>query len=731
MDGNHMDELSETASGRGGKAGEETSSATPPNAQAQGLRVVEFQQLDTSFAVSPADEEHERRRLMTLLASPAPHTGRLSQSEVMKAANTEGEAFALKRLLPLPTDQDPTARRGREAALFEEYRNLVAVSHLQGFPHVLGYGITREGEPAILMEWVEGLTLHDALAKGLLPAAPGGQEGVDGVAVASLALSVLRALVSTSYLEGTFAHRDISPRNIMLRTDAGMPATASWGIQAPLDCCLIDLGSAIFMRRDEATFTMTMDVWRNATPEYAPPEMLALSDRSYLEARRSPAIDTYALCSVLYEAYCGHTPFRLADHPGESAYDLKAAGLPDEPTLHDGRDKPLVKVIMAGLAPAQADRPAAHDLFDAIASWRTQVTGQTTDRPGAVPQERAEGAHLTIATAGEARNVVPRSQDGGASESIGQHAQQGTSAPRKSVSRRGLVIGTACAAAAVVAGGVWWRQATPEGRTQDFQDLDWDGLANLAARLSATGSRDEALPQAVAAGIAQEDGSMVDGLTRLVSLADGTQATVQLVDFCHDDRADGQGKAGLTFAFIEPVTARPMAEAVMAQGGWDQCDMRAWLGIDFRNLLPDDLASCLTPVTKLTNNAGATRDAASVTATEDTIWLFSMRELGGEFLTANFSADYQYLEPILNAEGSQYRLWQDKRTAPKSENPCLQRTWQGQPCLWWNRSPSPDCSEDNGQTWFNRVGTNGDVFHFACAATGDGKTAAVLPGFCL
>ena len=179
------------------------------------------------------------------------------------------------------------------------------------------------------MEWVDGITLHDALEQHLLPPAPDGA-GIDGLAVASLALSILRALVSTTYLEGTFAHRDISPRNIMLRrpggkttpdgapTPNGMGAPdgaptpvgtpIAWSTNTPLECCLIDLGSAIFMRRDEATFTMTMDVWRNATPEYAPPEMLALSDRGYLEARRSPAIDVYALCSVLYETYSGHTP---------------------------------------------------------------------------------------------------------------------------------------------------------------------------------------------------------------------------------------------------------------------------------------------------------------------------------------------------------------------------------------------------------------------------------------
>lgn len=459
--------------------------------------------------------------------------------------------------------------------------------------------------------------------------------------------------------------------------------------------------------------------------------MLALSDRSYLEARRSPAIDVYALCSVLYEVYCGHTPYQLADHQGESAFDLKVAGLPPAPALHDPRDKGLVEAIMSGLAPAQEDRPSAADLFATLAAWRKTVTGQTTSKPGPARRKFARGvARLTIAKA-PASDAVPQSGD--SAQGLASATEEGKSmrgTRGRSLSRRGLIVGAACVAAA--AGGIyWWQRSTPAGKARQFAGMGWEDLADLADRLSAAGTRDEALSLAVEAGIAHEDGSMADNLIHKVTLGDGTEASVQVVDFCHDDRADGQGKAGLTFAFTEPVAERPMADQAMASGGWEQCDLRAWLDTDFRSLLPDELASRLVPVLKMTNNAGSTRDASSVTATEDSLWLFSMKEMGGAFLQSNFGADYQYLEPILNAEGEQYRLWQDQRTAPKGENSCLQRSWQGQPCLWWNRSPSPDCSEDNGETWFNRVGTNGDVFRFACAATGDDNVSTVLPGFCL
>ena len=49
-----------------------------PAPQTGDLRMVEFQQLDTSFAVAPDEEEHERRSLMTLLVSPKPSADRLT-----------------------------------------------------------------------------------------------------------------------------------------------------------------------------------------------------------------------------------------------------------------------------------------------------------------------------------------------------------------------------------------------------------------------------------------------------------------------------------------------------------------------------------------------------------------------------------------------------------------------------------------------------------------------------
>ena len=54
--------------------------------------------------------------------------------------------------------------------------------------------------------------------------------------------------------------------------------------------------------------------------------------------------------------------------------------------------------------------------------------------------------------------------------------------------------------------------------------------------------------------------------------------------------------------------------------------MRAYLNGDWRAQLPEDLDAAIVPVDKLTNNVGETQDVSAVTATSDSLWLFSVAE---------------------------------------------------------------------------------------------------------
>lgn len=323
--------------------------------------------LDTfepAVAFDPAKRDESRRRFsMFLVQSEA---GQGGTGVVQRATNTAGEIFAIKRLHVSDT-MDERIAAGMRAVLFEEYRNQLTVSHLKGFPRVYGYG-TSNGEPLIVMEWVEGSTL-----KNITPQLPHEDGGVRGDAVAAVGVAVLSILNNVRHLDTGVAHRDISPRNIMV-------ATSERSLQDQLatldfDIRLIDFGSSTVLNPIDPTFTVRADVWRGGTPEYAPPEMLT-HDIAGIETRRlSPTVDIYALSSVLYELYCGHTPFNLQALGTASPYRVKTETAFEVPQARTAADEALISIIVAGLAVDQERRPSVEQMLDLLRRWQSSELG--------------------------------------------------------------------------------------------------------------------------------------------------------------------------------------------------------------------------------------------------------------------------------------------------------------------------------------------------------------------
>ena len=323
--------------------------------------------LDTfepAVAFDPAKRDESRRRFsMFLVQSEA---GQGGTGVVQRATNTAGEIFAIKRLHVNDTTDERIAA-GMRAVLFEEYRNQLTVSHLKGFPRVYGYG-TSNGEPLIVMEWVEGSTL-----KHITPQLPHEDGGVRGDAVAAIGVAVLSILNNVRHLDTGVAHRDISPRNIMV-------ATSERSLQDQLatldfDIRLIDFGSSTALNPIDPTFTVRADVWRGGTPEYAPPEMLT-HDIAGIETRRlSPTVDIYALSSVLYELYCGHTPFNLQALGTASPYRVKTETAFEVPQARTAADEALISIIVAGLAVDQERRPSVEQMLDLLRRWQSSELG--------------------------------------------------------------------------------------------------------------------------------------------------------------------------------------------------------------------------------------------------------------------------------------------------------------------------------------------------------------------
>lgn len=364
------------------------------------LQIVDLELFDAAFAIAPGDEDEVKRRFMTLFAH---ETGMRcgGSAEVCLVSNARGERFALKRLhvaSPLPnTSQEspqppgpgaaqpmrkelrhsvgssgtpghsPTpdyVTQGHVAAFYEEYRIHLAVSSLRGFPRLYGFGLSG-GQPVIIMEWVKGITLREAVReRGKTTDGP-----VPLTVVARLGLEVLALLRRAGELSERFVHRDLSPRNIMLRTDR---FTAEEQLATgDFDLCLIDFGSSALTAADarQATFTARTGVWRLGTPAYAPPEMLTADVVLPEEVRHSPAIDVYALCSVLFELYAGETPFAIGSPDERSPYRIKTEDVPRNLTLREPDGGALAEAIRAGISPQPQDRPSPKDLATALANW--------------------------------------------------------------------------------------------------------------------------------------------------------------------------------------------------------------------------------------------------------------------------------------------------------------------------------------------------------------------------
>ena len=372
------------------------------------ISILDLELFDAAFAVAPGQEDATRRRFMTLFVHEG-YTRRGGSADVCKATNAQGEAFALKRLhaaksqsgskgaqtgnatgsgarkqlrsslgssgsAGLSGGSSPTpdyVTQGHIAAFYEEYRIHLALSNLRGFPRLFGFGLA-DGSPVIVMEWVAGTTLRDTMRARA-------QETPDAFLpperIADLGIAVLALLERAGELDEQFIHRDISPRNIMLRSDR-TPVSQQLETGG-FDICLLDFGSAsMFARETDPAFTAQAGVMRMGTPAYAPPEMLSPDVALPASYRRSSTIDVYALCSVLYELYAGRKPFHIGpDTP--PAYRVKTENLPAPLTPRDPDGGALAAAILTGLSAQQEDRPSVPELKAALENWK-ELPSSTT-----------------------------------------------------------------------------------------------------------------------------------------------------------------------------------------------------------------------------------------------------------------------------------------------------------------------------------------------------------------
>lgn len=173
-----------------------------------------------------------------------------------------------------PAEADPKA----VSRFIDERQTLAALDH-PNIVKLLDGGVTEDGLPYLVMDYVEGIPINEYADKNKL--------GVS--ARLKLFLQVASAVEYAH--RSLIVHRDIKPRNILVASD-GVPK-------------LLDFGIAKLIRSKEKGGPESLEAtlrFRTFTLEYASPE----------QVRAGPittSVDVYALGMLLYELLTGRWPF--------------------------------------------------------------------------------------------------------------------------------------------------------------------------------------------------------------------------------------------------------------------------------------------------------------------------------------------------------------------------------------------------------------------------------------
>lgn len=254
-------------------------------------------------------------------------------------------------------------------------------------------------------------------------------------------------------------------------------------------------------------------------------------------------------------------------------------------------------------------------------------------------------------------------------------------------------------------------------------DYSWQELSIIAKEMTRAASRDDALQIAREYGLVDENGAM-GRQTKPVEVAGVGTLNVRLVDVWHDDLPNGEGHAGLTFLASDLGLRHRMKEVDDNVGGWEGCEMRAWLNGDVFNALDEDLREVIVAVDKRSDNVGRTTDVAAVTSTLDRLWIPSVVELAGpiSWVWDSDAGNSDAYNAIMNAEGTQYALFAELGIRGTDPNESLMLASGGATIPWWLRSVSP-----SKNAHYRMVDADGDPSRFGAAPDNLG----VCVGFCL
>src|SRR6516162_8528609 len=247
-----------------------------------------------------------------------------------------GRKVAIKLLhAVLARDADIVSR------FFNEARAIHMIAH-ENIVEILDFGQTTDGQPYFIMEYLEGESLSDAVARGAMPA-----EQVEAIGV-----QMCKAL-SAAHSKG-IVHRDLKPHNVQLCFKA----------DGSLLVKILDFGVAkILASPDGNQSVKTRTGSLMGTPLYMSPEQC--KGAGVLDHRT----DIYSLGVMLFEMLAGRPPF-VAEGVGE----LFAKHMLEEaPQLTEFAPHVPAHMAAAVMKSLQKD---PRDRFESMEEYRKALVGE-------------------------------------------------------------------------------------------------------------------------------------------------------------------------------------------------------------------------------------------------------------------------------------------------------------------------------------------------------------------
>ena len=267
---------------------------------------------------------------------------------VYKAKHKVAEQpFAVKLMNPLLA-RDPIVR--------ERFRREAKSAKKIAHPNIIEIfeeGDTGDGTAYMVMEYLDGESLADTIARGAIPA-----KRALGIMI-QMARGIARAH------DLGVIHRDLKPENIFIcRREDGTDLVK-----------LLDFGIAL--SKADSRLTGTGELF--GTPQYMAPERIATTESG-------PSSDLYALGVIFFEMITGRLPFDAPDIATFFVRHLKDPPLPIRkfaPELPEG----LAELIEALLAKDPKNRPVdAHRVMADLIDVARQISAPIPPEPQADPE---------------------------------------------------------------------------------------------------------------------------------------------------------------------------------------------------------------------------------------------------------------------------------------------------------------------------------------------------------